>query len=94
MPKYMVRKIGVFKSTTDAGEPCKTYVYYGREIGSIAIRRYAYGEKADGWEPVKKYKGKWLHYQSFHLQMTSLNTINEIVMAFLVWNTKILQNQK
>ena len=68
MATYLIRKIGVFRSTTKSGFPTKTYVYYGKEENSIAIRRYILGTDISGWKLVKEFKDKGLYITQLRLR--------------------------
>ncbi len=93
MKKYVTMKIGMFRSTSNNGHPVKTYVYYVEETNGIAIKRYAYGADMTGWEPIKKFKDKWLYEEQMHLYLKSLATIQQMVNIFLIWNTEVNQTK-
>ena len=83
----------MFRTVTDCGWPSKTYVYYGREHHTIAVKRYFLGTEAGGWEPVKKFKDKCLYKETTHFHVASFQKIECIVSQFLAWNTKINQQK-
>ena len=77
------RPLFCFRSKTPDGELSKTYVHVTNadtknpQLGIYIYRLVLTEKRCTGWKLLKKYKGKKLYTDSFHILADSLNTVIE-----------------